>query len=184
MQPGSPASGTLRKRSSCKSPFATQTSVLPQVLALTHSQSPTLNARPIVRAIKQACRRGVEVILLLDLGFNDKGESIPFQGGTNEEVVDRLYKTLGKEKKEQHLKVYWYTGKDQVRPLNAVKKQRNCHIKFAAYDDEVLIIGNGNQDSQSWFHSQEVNVMVDSKVCFLSFTKLACQFVAASWERS
>jgi len=29
--------------------------------------------------------------------------------------------------------------------LNAVKKQRNCHIKFAAYDDEVLIIGNGNQ---------------------------------------
>lgn len=38
-----------------------------------------------------------------------------------------------------------YTGKDQVRPLNAVVKQRNCHIKFAAYDDEVLIIGNGNQ---------------------------------------
>ena len=128
------------------------------------SQSPTLNARPIVRAIKQACRRGVEVILLLDLGFNDKGESIPFQGGTNEEVVDRLYKALRKEKKEQFLKVYWYTGKDQVRPLNAVKKQRNCHIKFAAYDDQVLIIGNGNQDSQSWFHSQEVNVMVDSKV--------------------
>ena len=117
-----------------------------------------------MRAIKQACRRGVEVVLLLDLGFNDKGESIPFQGGTNEEVVDRLYKALRKENKEQFLKVYWYTGKDQVRPLNAVKKQRNCHIKFAAYDDEVLIIGNGNQDSQSWFHSQEVNVMVDSKV--------------------
>lgn len=42
-------------------------------------------------------------------------------------------------------------------------KQRNCHIKFAAYDDQVLILGNGNQDSQSWFHSQEVNVMIDSK---------------------
>jgi len=81
----------------------------------------------------------------LTIGFNDKGESIPFQGGTNEEVVDRLYKVLSKEKKEQYLKVYWYTGKDQVRPLNAVKKQRNCHIKFAAYDDEVMIIGNGNQ---------------------------------------
>ncbi|EIW65928.1 hypothetical protein TREMEDRAFT_35660 [Tremella mesenterica DSM 1558] len=126
-------------------------------------QSPTLNARPIVRGVKQACRRGVMVELLLDLGFNDKGESIPFQGGTNEEVVDRLYKTLKKEGKEQFLKVYWYTGKDQVRPLNAVKKQRNCHIKFAAYDDQVLILGNGNQDSQSWFHSQEINVMIDSK---------------------
>ncbi|ORY26303.1 hypothetical protein BCR39DRAFT_541162 [Naematelia encephala] len=126
-------------------------------------QTPTLNARPIVRAIIQACQRGVEVTLLLDLGFNDKGESIPFQGGTNEEVVERLYKQLRKVNKEQFLKVYWYTGKDQVRPLNAVKKQRNCHIKFAAYDDEVLIIGNGNQDSQSWFHSQEINIMVDSK---------------------
>ncbi|KAL7418972.1 hypothetical protein Q5752_006656 [Cryptotrichosporon argae] len=126
-------------------------------------QTPTLNARPVVRAVKQACRRGVEVTLLLDLGFNDKGESIPFQGGTNEEVVDRLYGILGKEGKSQHLKVYWYTGKDQVRPLNAVKKQRNCHIKLAVYDDEVMIIGNGNQDSQSWFHSQEVNVMIDSK---------------------
>nr|XP_018262763.1 uncharacterized protein I303_04244 [Kwoniella dejecticola CBS 10117]OBR84921.1 hypothetical protein I303_04244 [Kwoniella dejecticola CBS 10117] len=127
-------------------------------------QTPTLNARPIVRAVKQACRRGVDVVLLLDLGFNDKGESIPFQGGTNEEVVDRLYKILRKEKKEGFLKVYWYTGKDQVRPLNAVKKQRNCHIKFAAYDDQVAIFGNGNQDSQSWFHSQEINVMIDSKV--------------------
>ncbi|WRT66650.1 uncharacterized protein IL334_003609 [Kwoniella shivajii] len=126
-------------------------------------QTPTLNARPIVRAVKQACRRGVDVVLLLDLGFNDKGESIPFQGGTNEEVVDRLYKILRKDKKEQYLKVYWYTGKDQVRPLNAVKKQRNCHIKFAAYDDQVAIFGNGNQDSQSWFHSQEINVMIDNK---------------------
>jgi len=32
------------------------------------SQTPTLNARPIKRAIKQACRRGVEVVLYLDLG--------------------------------------------------------------------------------------------------------------------
>jgi hypothetical protein len=126
-------------------------------------QTPTLNARPIVRAIKQACRRGVEVVLLLDLGFNDKGESIPFQGGTNEQVVDRLYKKLGPEGKAKFLKVYWYTGKDQIRPLNAVKKQRNCHIKLAIFDDEVAVLGNGNQDTQSWFHSQEINVMIDSK---------------------
>lgn len=126
-------------------------------------QTPTLNARPIVRAVMAACRRGVEVHLLLDLGFNDMGESIPGQGGTNEQVVDRLYKKLGSEGKSKHLHVFWYTGKDQIRPLNAVKKQRNCHIKLAVYDDEVMILGNGNQDSQSWFHSQEINVMLDSK---------------------
>jgi phosphatidylserine/phosphatidylglycerophosphate/cardiolipin synthase-like enzyme len=56
-----------------------------------------------------------------------------------------------------------YTGKDQIRPLNAVKKQRNCHIKFAMFDDQVAIFGNGNQDTQSWMHSQETNVMIDNK---------------------
>ncbi|KLT45387.1 hypothetical protein CC85DRAFT_306614 [Cutaneotrichosporon oleaginosum] len=126
-------------------------------------QTPTFNARPLVRAVKHACRRGVEVVLFLDLGFNDMAESIMFQGGTNEQVVDRLYKKLKKEGKSQFLKVYWYTSKDQIRPLNAIIKQRNCHIKFAAYDDEVMIMGNANGDTQSVFHSGEVNIMIDNK---------------------
>lgn len=29
-------------------------------------------------------------------------------------------------------------------------------------DESVIIQGNGNQDTQSWFHSQEVNAMTDS----------------------
>jgi hypothetical protein len=29
-------------------------------------------------------------------------------------------------------------------------------------DDTIAIQGNGNQDTQSWFHSQEVNILVDS----------------------
>lgn len=35
-------------------------------------------------------------------------------------------------------------------------------VKFMAVDDQIAILGNGNQDTQSWFHSQEVNVLVDS----------------------
>ena len=31
-----------------------------------------------------------------------------------------------------------------------------------AVDDQIAILGNGNQDTQSWFHSQEINVLVDS----------------------
>lgn len=50
-----------------------------------------------------------------------------------------------------------------TRPLNAVRKQRNCHVKYAQFDDQVAIIGSGNQDTQSWYHSQEINVMVDSR---------------------
>ncbi|KZO91603.1 hypothetical protein CALVIDRAFT_541638 [Calocera viscosa TUFC12733] len=127
-------------------------------------QTPTFNASPVVSAALAACRRGIEVVLYLDLGFNDQGEMIPFQGGTNEQVVSKMYGILRDEGKghEKNLKVYWYTGKDQIKPMNAKVKQRNCHVKFCAVDDQVGIVGNGNQDTQSWFHSQEINIMVDS----------------------
>ncbi|EPQ30619.1 uncharacterized protein PFL1_02143 [Pseudozyma flocculosa PF-1] len=128
-------------------------------------QSPTLNASPIKAAVLACVRRHVRVELWLDLGFNDKSESMPFQGGTNEQVVTGFYRQLRREGKgdERYLEVYWYTGKDMTRPLNAVRKQRNCHVKFAAIDGQVAILGSGNQDTQSWFHSQEINVMVDSR---------------------
>ncbi|CAD6887945.1 unnamed protein product [Tilletia controversa] len=128
-------------------------------------QSPTLNSSPVKAAVLGCVRRHVRVELWLDLGFNDKSESLPFQGGTNESVVTGMYRQLRREGKgdEKYLDVYWYTGKDMTRPLNAVRKQRNCHVKFAAYDGQVAILGSGNQDTQSWFHSQEINVMVDSK---------------------
>jgi hypothetical protein len=94
-----------------------------------YSQTPTFNASPIVSAVLNACRRGVQVTLYLDLGFNDQGEMIPFQGGTNEEVVHKMYRTLNTEGNgaEKHLEVFWYTGKDQTKPLNAARKERNCH---------------------------------------------------------
>ena len=35
--------------------------------------------------------------------------------------------------------------------------------------------GNGNQDTQSWYHSQEVNVLIDSKaICADWIQALAC----------
>lgn len=94
-------------------------------------QTPTFNAKPIVAACIDACRRGIQVTIYVDLGFNDQGESMPFQGGTNEQVVERMYKDLNRTNHQKNLHVYWYTSKDQIRPLNAVKKQRNCHVKVS-----------------------------------------------------
>jgi hypothetical protein len=54
---------------------------------------------------------------------------LPFQGGTNSKVVAEMYATLNKEHKQQHLKVYWYTAKDQDKPIDAAEKLRNCHGK-------------------------------------------------------
>lgn len=135
-------------------------------------QSPTMNAAPVRAAVLAAVRRGVRVEVWLDLGFNDRSESMPFQGGTNEQVVTRMYGALRREGRgcERNLEVYWYTGKDMDRPLNAVRKQRNCHVKFLAVDGQVAILGSGNQDTQSWYHSQEINVMVDSKAVVSEWT--------------
>jgi hypothetical protein len=112
------------------------------------------------------------VTLYLDLGFNDQGEMIPFQGGTNEEVVHKMYRTLNYEGKgaEKHLEVFWYTAKDQTKPLNAAVRKRNCHgtlrclplmpaklrrmllaVKFMAVDDQIAILGNGNQGARTSF---------------------------------
>jgi phosphatidylserine/phosphatidylglycerophosphate/cardiolipin synthase-like enzyme len=83
------------------------------------------------------------------------------QGGHNDEIVNRLYTTLSSVGK-QHLKWHWYVAKDQTRPIVASKKKRNCHIKLMIVDEHVAIQGNGNQDTQSWYHSQEINIMYDS----------------------
>ncbi|KAF7294769.1 hypothetical protein MIND_01014400 [Mycena indigotica] len=128
-------------------------------------QSPTLNAAPLVPAIIDACERGVDVFCYICLGYNDTGELLPGQGGTNEMIAHKMYSTLS-EKGRQHLHYYWYIGYDQTAPIVAKKKKRSCHVKLMIVDERIGIQGNGNQDTQSWYHSQEINVMLESpEVC-------------------
>ncbi|KAJ7184299.1 iq calmodulin-binding motif protein [Mycena filopes] len=124
-------------------------------------QSPTLNAAPLVPAIIAACERGIDVFCYICLGYNDTGELLPGQGGTNEMIVHKMYTTLS-DKGKQHLHYYWYIGADQTVPIVAKKKKRSCHVKVMIVDEHIGIQGNGNQDTQSWYHSQEINVMFDS----------------------
>ena len=99
------------------------------------------------------------------LGYNDAGEMLPGQGGTNEQNANHLLTSLSSAAKER-LKIFFYVAADQSRPIHNSFKQRSCHIKLLIVDSEVAVQGSGNQDTQSWFHSQEVNVMVDSaEVC-------------------
>lgn len=83
------------------------------------------------------------------------------QGGHNEMIAAHLYKTLSVSAR-QHLHYFWYVGKDQTRPIIAEHKKRSCHVKLMIVDESIAIVGSGNQDTQSWFHSQEVNIMLES----------------------
>ncbi|KAF1991456.1 hypothetical protein K402DRAFT_322349 [Aulographum hederae CBS 113979] len=130
-------------------------------------QTPDLNAEPLLPEIAAAVRRGVVVEYYVCLGYNDAGELLPGQGGTNEMVANKLYEELGDdEESRSRLKVHYYVAKDQVMPVHDKFKGRSCHIKLMIVDRHLGIQGNGNQDAQSWFHSQEVNLMIDSEeVC-------------------
>ncbi|KAK4651932.1 hypothetical protein QC762_606880 [Podospora pseudocomata] len=128
-------------------------------------QSPTLNAEPLIPAIIEACERGVEVTCWICLGYNDAGELLPHQGGHNEKIAKELYGSLSEGGRER-LRYGWYVGRDQTVPIVQSRRGRSCHVKIMVVDGEVGVMGNGNQDTQSWFHSCEVNVLVDSReVC-------------------
>lgn len=129
-------------------------------------QTPDLNAQPLLAPLITAVKRGVEVTYYVCLGYNDTGELLPGQGGTNEMAANQLYSQLTDPEEKARLKVYYYVAADQDHPIHNSFKQRSCHIKLLIADEAVAIQGSGNQDTQSWFHSQEVNVMIDSKeVC-------------------
>jgi len=130
-------------------------------------QTPDLNASPLLPALIAAIDRGVHVTYYVCFGYNDAGEIIPSQGGTNDQFAQSLVSSLSIEQKSRNLlKICYYVGKDQSHPIHQSKHQRSCHIKLLIADDHVGIQGSGNQDTQSWYHSQEINVMIDSEeVC-------------------
>ena len=128
-------------------------------------QTPNLNAAALQPALLAAVRRKVHVTYYVCLGYNDGGELLPYQGGVNEMVAHQLYGQLSHHERE-FLDVYYYVGKDMKTPIHNSKKQRSCHVKLMIVDGEIAVQGSGNQDTQSWCHSQEVNVLIDSKeVC-------------------
>ena len=101
-------------------------------------QTPNLNAEPLVPEIVAACRRGVYVAYYVCLGYNDAGELLPFQNGTNEMIANRLYHELEPEF-HKNLDIYNYIAKDQTRPIHNKHKQRSCHVKVMIVDEHVGI---------------------------------------------
>ena len=128
-------------------------------------QTPNLNAHPLKSALASALSRGVQVTYYVCLGYNDAGEIMPGQGGTNEMFASDLVASLNPTQRSL-LHIGYYVGKDQAYPIHHNFRARSCHIKLLIADDHVGIQGSGNQDTQSWYHSQEINILIDSaEVC-------------------
>jgi phosphatidylserine/phosphatidylglycerophosphate/cardiolipin synthase-like enzyme len=96
---------------------------------------------------------------------NPKSETTEAEEEEETDGHDELHASLSDSGKS-HLHYFWYVGKDQVKPITQTKHKRSCHVKLMIVDEHIGIMGNGNQDTQSWYHSQEINVMIDSEeVC-------------------
>jgi hypothetical protein len=72
------------------------------------------------------------------IGYNDAGELLPFQGGTNEMVANKVFEGLEGENRKR-LKVHYYVAKDQVEPIHKIYPRRGAttvsshsHPEFAA----------------------------------------------------
>ena len=90
---------------------------------------------------------------------------MPGRGGTNEMLANGLVKELDPSERKL-LHISYYVGKEQDHHIHHNFKSRSCHIKLLIVDDHIGIQGSGDQDTQSWYHSQEINCMIDrEEVC-------------------
>ncbi|KAJ5169265.1 uncharacterized protein N7482_004859 [Penicillium canariense] len=96
---------------------------------------------PLLQPLLNAIRRGVVVSCYLCLGYNDAGELLPFQNGTNEMFANRLYNSLNSDEEKMRLRVFYYVGKDQTKPIHNQFKKRSCHIKLMIVDEQIAIQG-------------------------------------------
>ena len=104
-------------------------------------QTPNMNAEPLLNPLLDAVRRGVVITCYLCLGYNDAGQLLPFQNGTNEMIANRLYGALRTDEEKSRLKIFNYVGKDQTRPIHNRLKRRSCHTKLMIIDEKVAIQG-------------------------------------------
>lgn len=125
-------------------------------------QTPNMNAEPLLEPLLNAVRRGVIVTAYVTLGYNDAGELLPGQNGTNEMIAYRLYSSLANEEEKSRLRIHNYVAKDRQTPVHNKFKYRSSHVKVMIVDETIAIQGNGNLDTQSYFHSTEINVLLDS----------------------
>ena len=125
-------------------------------------QTPDLNATQLHEALIAALKRGIEIAYYVCPGYNDAGEIMPGQGGTNEMFAGKLVDALTPPERKL-LHIAYYVGKDQDHPIHHNFKARSCHVKLLIADGHIGIQGSGNQDTQSWYHSQEIKVLIDSE---------------------
>jgi len=124
--------------------------------------SPNFTTKTIVAKVLAAVRRGVKVTVITAYRFNDVVSWFNTKSiGNNRYGFKHMKEDLRYEKQHvrDNLVLCYFLGK-RVQPPRPAKEEF-AHVKFMAIDNEFMIFGSGNQDTQSWYNSSEGNVLVD-----------------------
>lgn len=146
-------------------------------------QSPNLNAEEAKTRILEAARRGVDVRIILSLGFNASAEREkvgPFYlGGANVDTVVDLYERLGDASLCDKLQIRW-NSKDGETPT-WIQEPGASHTKYMTADGEVALVGSANQDTLSWYLIRETNVVVDDPAVVAKYDEVVFD---TDWDRA
>jgi phosphatidylserine/phosphatidylglycerophosphate/cardiolipin synthase-like enzyme len=152
--------------------------------------SPNMNAPPLQAALVEAiATRDVRVNLLLPYARNE--DQVNFFGGLGSNTqsvnviracgVDARARSAAEfEQFRSRVEVAWWVAEGHTTRFSG--DGAGCyHIKFASFDDRALIVGSGNLDDQSFYHSTETSILVDSEVV----TRAVTEFVfLPEWRRA
>jgi len=152
--------------------------------------SPNMNTPPLQAALVEAVtERDVRVNVLLPYARND--EQVNFLGGqgSNAHSVNviracglnaRSRSAAQFQQFRSRVQVAWWVAEGQTTRFSG--DGPGCyHIKFASFDDRALMVGSGNLDDQSFYHSTETSILVDSDVV----TRAVTAFVfLPEWNRA
>jgi phosphatidylserine/phosphatidylglycerophosphate/cardiolipin synthase-like enzyme len=152
--------------------------------------SPNMNTRPLQAALTEAAlTRDVAVRLLLPHGRN--AYQVNFLGGFGSNVhslkVLRACGLRARSSSEEdfqrfrrNMQAAWWVAEGARRPFTG--DGPGCfHSKFASFDDQVVMVGSGNLDDQSFYHSTETSVVIDSAVVTRAVARSVFE---PEWDRS
>lgn len=142
--------------------------------------TPNLNYAPVKEALLRAAGRGVHVQLVFSLGFNRDAENRILQGGCNATTATWLGgQVLERGIPPGRLQVRWYSH-DGRTPVDGGGRDA-MHAKYLSVDDQLVIVGSTNLDTQSWLHSRELDLLVDDPATTRAWD---AQVFLPVWERS
>ncbi|MEE2743112.1 MAG: phosphatidylserine/phosphatidylglycerophosphate/cardiolipin synthase family protein [Bdellovibrionota bacterium] len=134
--------------------------------------SPNLNAPPLMDAMVEALKRGVNINILLSKNYQDFISKMPMAGGTNLKNVKKILKKVAKfakknpKKKVGVFNIRWFIDrKGRVSKESGTDKLKlakwTSHTKYMSVDNQITVVGSANMDSQSWYYSRELNIAID-----------------------